>query len=93
MKINPVPLSKSDLMSVESPARYVGGEFNAVIKEDMLEELEKTGKTSYVRFAFCFPDMLVQPFHTLIKRLHRHRQFRFIGNGDVFALYLGRFYR
>ena len=57
MKINPVPLSKSDLMSVESPARYVGGEFNAVIKEDMLDELEKTGKTSYVRFAFCFPDI------------------------------------
>ena len=54
MKQYPVPLSKSDLMSVESPARYVGGEFNAVIKEDMLEELEKTGKTSYVRFAFCF---------------------------------------
>ena len=57
MKQYPVPLSKSDLMSVESPARYVGGEFNAVIKEDMLEELEKTGKTSYVRFAFCFPDI------------------------------------
>lgn len=57
MKQYPVPLSKSDLMSVESPARYVGGEFNAVIKEDMMEELEKTGKTSYVRFAFCFPDI------------------------------------
>lgn len=57
MKQYRVPLSKSDLMSVESPARYVGGEFNAVIKEDMMEELEKTGKTSYVRFAFCFPDI------------------------------------
>ena len=57
MKTRPVPLSKSDLMKVESPARYVGGEFNAVIKEDMLEELEKTGKTSYLRFAFCFPDI------------------------------------
>ena len=57
MKSYPAPLSKSDLMSVESPARYVGGEFNAVIKEDMMEELEKTGKTSYVRFAFCFPDI------------------------------------
>ncbi len=57
MKNYPVPLSKSDLMSVESPARYVGGEFNAVIKEDMMEELERTGKTSYVRFAFCFPDI------------------------------------
>ena len=44
-------------MSVESPARYVGGEFNAIIKEDMMEEIEKTGKTSYVRFAFCFPDI------------------------------------
>ncbi len=57
MKNYPVPLSKSDLMSVESPARYVGGEFNAVIKEDMMEQLEKTGETSYVRFAFCFPDI------------------------------------
>ncbi len=57
MKNYPVPLSKSDLMSVESPARYVGGEFNAIIKEDMMEEIEKTGKTSYVRFAFCFPDI------------------------------------
>ena len=57
MKTRPVPLSKSDLMKVESPARYVGGEFNAVIKEEMLEELEKTGKTSYLRFAFCFPDI------------------------------------
>ncbi len=57
MKQYPVPLSKSDLMSVESPARYVGGEFNAVIKEDMMEELEKTGRTDYVRFAFCFPDI------------------------------------
>ncbi|MCR5352799.1 MAG: TIGR03960 family B12-binding radical SAM protein [Clostridiales bacterium] len=57
MKQYPVPLSKSDLMSVESPARYVGGEFNAVIKEDMMEEIEKTGRTDYVRFAFCFPDI------------------------------------
>ena len=57
MKNYPVPLSKSDLMSVESPARYVGGEFNAVIKEDMMEQLEKTGRTDYVRFAFCFPDI------------------------------------
>lgn len=52
-----VPLSKADLMKVESPARYVGGEFNAVIKEDMLDELEAKGTTSYVRFAFCFPDI------------------------------------
>ena len=57
MKQYPVPLSKSDLMQVESPARYVGGEFNAVIKEDMMDEIEETGKTSYVRFAFCFPDI------------------------------------
>ena len=57
MKQYPVPLSKSDLMSVESPARYVGGEFNAVIKEDMMEEIEKTGRTDYLRFAFCFPDI------------------------------------
>ena len=35
MREFPLPLSKADLMKVESPARYVGGEFNAVIKEDM----------------------------------------------------------
>ncbi len=57
MREFPLPLSKADLMKVESPARYVGGEFNAVIKEDMLDELEAKGTTSYVRFAFCFPDI------------------------------------
>lgn len=57
MMNRPVPLTKADLMQVESPARYVGGEYNAIVKEDMLEELSRTGKTSYVRFAFCFPDI------------------------------------
>ena len=57
MKCNPLPLSRADLMKVESPARYVGGEVNAVIKEEMLAELEATGRTSFLRFAFCFPDI------------------------------------
>ncbi len=57
MRHNPLPLSRADLMKVESPARYVGGEVNAVVKEEMLEELEKTRRTSFLRFAFCFPDI------------------------------------
>ena len=36
------------LMQVEKPARYIGGEVNAVMKD--LSEVE-------VRFAMCFPDV------------------------------------
>ena len=36
------------LMSVEKPARYIGGEYNAVMKDP--------AKVS-IRFAFCFPDV------------------------------------
>ncbi len=43
-----IPLDHKILMSVEKPARYVGGEINAVIKDP---------STVDVRFAFCFPDI------------------------------------
>ena len=41
-------LSDEILMSVEKPARYIGGEVNAVMKE-------KEGVD--IRFAMCFPDV------------------------------------
>lgn len=41
-------LTRQDLLSVEKPARYVGGEYNQVMKEkDNIK----------CRFAFCFPDV------------------------------------
>ncbi len=55
--MNQVKISRKDLMSVESPGRYVGGEFGSVIKENVLEQLEKTGTCKEVRTAFCFPDV------------------------------------
>ncbi|MBO7424705.1 MAG: TIGR03960 family B12-binding radical SAM protein, partial [Clostridiales bacterium] len=55
--MNQVKISRKDLMSVESPGRYVGGEFGSVIKENVLEQLEKTGSCKEVRTAFCFPDV------------------------------------
>ncbi len=41
-------LSDEILMSVEKPARYIGGEVNAVMKEK---------KRVDIRFAMCFPDV------------------------------------
>lgn len=41
-------LTRHDFLSVEKPARYVGGEYNQVIKK---------GANVKVRFAFCFPDI------------------------------------
>ena len=41
-------LSDEILMTVEKPARYIGGEVNAVIKDK-----EKTD----IRFCMCFPDV------------------------------------
>ena len=41
-------LSDDILMRVEKPARYIGGEVNAVMKDP--HEVE-------IRFAFCFPDV------------------------------------
>lgn len=41
-------LSRNQLLAVEKPARYVGGEYNQVIKNK--EDVQ-------CRFAFCFPDI------------------------------------
>lgn len=53
----PVMCKPEDLMAVTNPARYTGGEWGAIIKEDVLEEIRRTGRTDTVRFAFCFPDI------------------------------------
>lgn len=45
---NRLALSDEILMSVEKPARYIGGEVNAVIKDK---------KKVDIRFAMCFPDV------------------------------------
>ena len=45
---NRLALSDDILMSVEKPARYIGGEINAVIKDK---------RRVAVRFAMCFPDV------------------------------------
>lgn len=47
-----VTLSRRILRSVEKPARYVGGEWNSIVKED-----DKNGHDRLTRFAFCFPDL------------------------------------
>ena len=41
-------LSDDILMSIEKPVRYIGGEYNSVMKDP--EEVK-------VRFAMCFPDV------------------------------------
>ncbi len=56
-KYQAIHLSPANLMSVENPARYTGGEFGAVTKEQVLQQIEKNGATDFVRFAFCFPDI------------------------------------
>ena len=45
---NKTALSDEILMKVEKPARYIGHEFNSVVKD--LEQVD-------VRFAMCFPDV------------------------------------
>ena len=41
-------LSDEILMSIEKPARYIGGEYNSVMKDK--EQVD-------VRFCMCFPDV------------------------------------
>lgn len=41
-------LSDEILMTVEKPARYIGNEINAVMKD---------AKAVDIRFAMCFPDV------------------------------------
>lgn len=50
-------IERADLLRVESPARYVGGEWGAVYKDEVLRALEKDGRTDMLRFAYCFPDI------------------------------------
>jgi len=54
---SPVEIEQGDLLSVENPARYTGGEWGIVVKQEVLDEIEKTGHTEYIRYAFCFPDI------------------------------------
>jgi radical SAM family uncharacterized protein len=46
-----VELPRHLLRSVTKPARYVGGEWNSVVKDP------GTGSDRLIRFAFCFPDL------------------------------------
>ena len=48
MTSNQLALSDDILMKIEKPARYIGNEFNAVIKDKSKVP---------VRFAMCFPDV------------------------------------
>ena len=48
LKPSKLALSDEILMKIEKPARYIGGEVNAVIK---------ARETVAVRFAMCFPDV------------------------------------
>lgn len=41
-------LSDEILLSIEKPARYIGGEVNSVMKDQ--DEVD-------IRFAMCFPDV------------------------------------
>ena len=52
-----IRFSHADLMSVESPGRYTGGEKNQIIKADVLAQLNERGECDAVRTAFCFPDV------------------------------------
>jgi len=63
---------RADLLSVESPARYVGGEWNAIYKEEVIREIAETGTTSFVRFAFCFPDIYEIGMSNLALRILYH---------------------
>ncbi len=47
-----ISLPRRLLQAVEKPARYVGGEWNSVVKE-----LPPEGGGRLTRFAFCFPDI------------------------------------
>ena len=53
----PVKIEQGDLLSVENPARYTGGEWGSISKQEVLDEIRLTGETQFVRFAFCFPDI------------------------------------
>ena len=47
MKLSEIPNISSVLKSVQKPGRYIGGEYNAIIKDK---------ENVKCRFAFCFPD-------------------------------------
>ena len=48
MMTEKLALSDDILMKIEKPARYIGNEVNAVVKDKSRVE---------VRFAMCFPDV------------------------------------
>ena len=47
MKLTEISNISSVLKSVQKPGRYIGGEYNSIIKDK---------KCVKCRFAFCFPD-------------------------------------
>jgi len=71
-KYAPVVLERGDLLSVENPARYTGGEWGITIKQEVLDEIQRTGETKYIRYAFCFPDIYEIGMSNLAVRILYH---------------------
>src|SRR5665647_299372 len=53
----PVRIEQGDLLAVENPARYTGGEWGSIFKQEAQDEIRLTGETKFIRFAICFPDI------------------------------------
>jgi len=68
----PVRIEQGDLLAVENPARYTGGEWGSIVKQDILDEIRLTGQTESVRFAFCFPDIYEIGMSNLAVRILYH---------------------
>src|SRR5690554_5354442 len=58
-----VKLPRHLLTAVEKPARYVGGEWNHVVKSTDID----------IRFAFCFPDIYEIGMSNLAMRILYHQ--------------------
>lgn len=71
-KYIPVRIEQGDLLSVENPARYTGGEWGSIVKQEVLDEISRTGETQSVRFAFCFPDIYEIGMSNLAIRILYH---------------------
>jgi len=69
---SPVIMEQGDLLSVENPARYTGGEWGSIIKQEVIDEIKLTGQTQYIRFAFCFPDIYEIGMSNLAVRILYH---------------------
>ncbi len=69
---SPVKIEQGDLLAVENPARYTGGEWGSIVKQEVLDEIRMTGETEYIRYAFCFPDIYEIGMSNLAVRILYH---------------------